>query len=121
LQYAKTLDSLETKITNIKTSFQEFYMSLVNGPVVGAALEGINNILKGFNKLGNWQAILNIAGFIRSVKSIAKLLVSAISPSFSSIVSDFKSSMQEMVEVARQKGYEAGKGYSENYNAGANN
>lgn len=120
LQYAKTLDSLETKITNIKTSFQEFYMSLVNGPVVGAALEGINNILKGFNKLGNWQAILNIAGFIRSVKSIAKLLVSAISPSFSSIVSDFKSSMQEMVEVARQKGYEAGKGYSENYNAGAN-
>ena len=120
LQYAKTLDSLETKITNIKTSFQEFYMSLVNGPVVGAALEGINNILKGFNKLGNWQAILNIAGFIRSVKSIAKLLVSAISPSFSSIVSDFKSSMQEMVEVARQKGYEAGKGYSENFNAGAN-
>ena len=121
LQYVKTLDSLETKITNIKTSFQEFYMSLVNGPVVGAALEGINNILKGFNKLGNWQAILNIAGFIRSVKSIAKLLVSAISPSFSSIVSDFKNSMQEMVEVARQKGYEAGKGYSENYNAGANN
>ena len=120
LQYAKTLDSLETKITNIKTSFQEFYMSLVNGPIVGAALEGINNILKGFNKLGNWQAILNIAGFIRSIKSIAKLLVSAISPSFSSIVADFKSSMQEMVEVARQKGYEAGKGYSENFNAGTN-
>ena len=120
LQYAKTLDSLETKITNIKTSFQEFYMSIINGPLISAALEGINNILKGFNKLGNWQAILNIAGFIRSVKSIAKLLVSAISPSFSSIVSDFKSSMQEMVEVARQKGYEAGKGYSESYNAGAN-
>jgi len=34
IQYAKTLDSLESKLAQMNTAFQQFYMSMVNGPVI---------------------------------------------------------------------------------------
>ena len=42
LQYAKTLDSLETKLNQISNSFQQFYMSILNGPVIGSFLSFLN-------------------------------------------------------------------------------
>jgi hypothetical protein len=50
LQYAKTLDSLDTKINNLKTSFQEFYMSIVQGPEISKAIEMITKLFEGLNK-----------------------------------------------------------------------
>jgi hypothetical protein len=41
------------------------------------------------------------------------MLVSAISPAFSSIVTDYKSAMSEMVNAARQAGYDSAKAYQE--------
>jgi hypothetical protein len=29
-------------------------MSIFNGPLIKGALDAVNNIIKGFNKLGNW-------------------------------------------------------------------
>lgn len=120
LQYAKTLDSLETKINNIKTSFQEFYMSVLNGPVIGAALEFINKLIKGLNKLGNWQAILNIASLITSIKNIGTLVTNKLTPSITSWVQSYKTALQEFVSVSAQKGYEAGKLAAQNYQSGFN-
>lgn len=120
LQYAKTLDSLETKISNIKTSFQDFYMSVLNGPVIGAALEFINKLIKGLNKLGNWQAILNIASLITSIKNIGTLVTNKLAPSITSWVQSYKTALQEFVSVSAQKGYEAGKLAAQNYQAGFN-
>ena len=64
LQYAKTLDSVETKLNNIKTSFQQFYMSVFNGEFVGGILDFVNSIIKALNKLGTLGSIFNIATII---------------------------------------------------------
>ena len=75
LQYSKTLDSLETKLNNLSTSFQQFYMSLANGETFGGAIEGITKFIEGLNKLGNFSAIANIAGIISSLRLVGKTAV----------------------------------------------
>ena len=121
LQYAKTLDSLETKINNIKTSFQQFYMNIINGPAIGTALDFINKLIQGLTKLGNWQSLLNIAGLIRNIKLIGTLIVNGMAPLASSIVTQFKNGTRDIVQIAKYAGGEAGRKMAEeqkkNYNA----
>jgi hypothetical protein len=52
LQYAKTMDSLETKINTVSNSFQQFYMSAFNGDFFKGALDIINNIITSLSKVG---------------------------------------------------------------------
>ena len=113
LQYAKTMDSLETKINNIKTSFQQFYMGILNGPVIGKFLEFINSIIEGFNKLGNWQSILNLVSLISSIKTIASLIVNAFSSAFGETIANAKARAEQMVQIARKQGYDEAKAEKE--------
>ena len=85
LQYSKTLDSLDTKLNNISTSFQQFYMDIFNGPVIGAGLEFINNLIKGFNKLGKITSIFNIFNIVKGIKQLANIGVNSFSGIGSSI------------------------------------
>ena len=109
LQYAKTLDSLDTKLNSIKTSFQEFYMNIVNGPVIGGILEAINSLIQGFNKLGTFQGILNLVGIIRGLKVALKLVVNTFSHSFTSIIGSWKSVQTQLLTLARASGAERGR------------
>lgn len=90
LQYSKTLDSLETKLNNLSTSFQQFYMSLANGETFGGAIEGITKFIEGLNKLGNFSAIANIAGILSSLKLVGKTAVT----SFTTTTSQIKSNVE---------------------------
>ena len=90
LQYSKTLDSLETKLNNLSTSFQQFYMSLANGETFGGAIEGITKFIEGLNKLGNFSAIANIAGILSSLKLVGKTAVT----SFTTMTSQIKSNVE---------------------------
>lgn len=90
LQYSKTLDSLETKLNNLSTSFQQFYMSLANGGTFGGAIEGITKFIEGLNKLGNFSAIANIAGILSSLKLVGKTAVT----SFTTMTSQIKSNVE---------------------------
>ena len=118
LQYAKTLDSLETKINNIKTSFQEFYMSILNGPVFGAALEFINDLIKGLNKLSKFTTILNITSIISGFKVLGSILVNTFSTAFSQVSSGWKSMLENMTLSARTAGTKAGKQYQMGWSTG---
>lgn len=90
IQYAKTLDSLETKLNNLKTSFQQFYMDIFNGEFFKGIIGGITNLLDGLNKLSKPTALLNFVSVIQGMKIIGNVLVSAFTSAFGQIRANWK-------------------------------
>lgn len=82
LQYSKTLDSLESKLNQVSTSFQQFYMKIANGNTFKGAIDWINKLLQGFNKLsgaGKAGALLSIFNGIKTgLQLVVALIKSAI-------------------------------------------
>ena len=117
LQYAKTLDSLETKLNALSTSFQQFYMNIVNGDTFKGLIDLVTNFINGLNKLGNWQSILNIANLITSIKMIGSLLVNSFAGPLSSIVSQIRGHADETVKIWADAGRRAAKANSDSFNA----
>lgn len=111
LQYAKTLDSLETKLNNIKTSFQEFYMSIINGPVISKVLETINSLFEGFNKQGSFAALLDVGSIVSSLTIIGNMFVSIFSGAFGQISANWKAMLQGLPADAAIAGQKAGDQY----------
>mgnify|MGYP003293671815 CR=1 FL=1 len=64
LQYAKTLDSLDTKLNTLKTNFQQFYMSIFNGEFFKGIIDIANNIVTSFSRLGPILGGLNLLKLI---------------------------------------------------------
>ena len=122
LQYAKTLDSLETKINNIKTSFQQFYMNIINGPAIGAALDFVNKLIQGLNKLGSLNSILNLASIILGLKAGLTAIGNLFANSFSGIITQWRNTQKNWLNLAiksgRERGYAEGRAEREGYEAG---
>ena len=116
LQYAKTLDSLESKLTQISNSFQQFYMSILNGPVIGSFLSFLNQVITGFTKLGNFSSLFNIISIVRGVKTLASFLLTTFSDTGSSISIKLKQAFQETISVARDAGRKAKLAYEDGFN-----
>lgn len=96
LQTLKTMDSIETKINQLKTTFQEFYTStgietLIKGLLDFAtqAIERLNGIPKVFDKIP-LAAIGIIGTLITSAKAGATLLMRGIFQVFDSILPEVK-------------------------------
>lgn len=104
IQYSKTLDSLESKQANLKTSFQQFYMDIFNGDFFKGFLEGLNSVLEGFNKLSKPTALLNVAGIISAIKLLASLGISAFSNAFGEVRMNYKSMIEGMRTVSEEGG-----------------
>ena len=111
LQYSKTLDSLETKLNNIKTSFQEFYMSIINGPIITKVLETINSLFEGFNKQGSFAALLDVGSIVSSLTIIGNMFVSIFSGAFGQISANWKAMLQGLSTDAAVAGQKAGDQY----------
>lgn len=106
IQYSKTLDSLETKLNNISTSFQQFYMSFFNGPTIKAGLDAINNIIQGFNNIGVISSFGTVLTLINSLKNLANIGIGKIS-----IVRQlFQYNPQEVYSLGQQIGVQLGEG-----------
>ena len=75
LQYAKTLDSLDTKLNNLKTSFQQFYMSIFDGEFFKGFVDIITNVIDNLSKMGPILGGLNIMQLINQIKLIGQLLL----------------------------------------------
>ncbi len=116
LQYAKTLDSLESKLNQISNSFQQFYMSILNGPVIGSFLSFLNQVITGFTKLGNFSSLFNIISIIKGVKTLASFLLMTFSDTGSSISIKLKQAFQETISVARDAGRKAKLAYEDGFN-----
>lgn len=116
LQYAKTLDSLESKLNQISNSFQQFYMSMLNGPVIGSFLSFLNQIITGFTKLGNFSSFFNIISIIKGVKTLASFLLTTFSDTGASISIKLKQAFQETINVAKTAGRMARLAYEDGFN-----
>ena len=116
LQYAKTLDSLESKLNQISNSFQQFYMSILNGPVIGSFLSFLNQVITGFTKLGNFSSLFNIISIVKGVKTLAFFLLTTFSDTGSSISIKLKQAFQETISVARDAGRKAKLAYEDGFN-----
>ena len=116
LQYAKTLDSLESKLNQISNSFQQFYMSILNGPVIGSFLSFLNQVITGFTKLGNFSSLFNIISIVKGVKTLASFLLTTFSDTGSSISIKLKQAFQETISVARDAGRKARLAYEDGFN-----
>lgn len=119
LQYAKTLDSLETKLNQISNSFQQFYMSILNGPVIGSFLSFLNQVITGFTKLGNFSSLFNIVSIVKGVKTLASFLLTTFSKTGSDISVRLKQSFLETVSVAKDVGARAGEAYGSSFASAA--
>lgn len=119
LQYAKTLDSLESKLNQISNSFQQFYMSILNGPVIGSFLSFLNQVITGFTKLGNFSSLFNIISIIKGVKTLASFLLTTFSKTGSDISVRLKQSFLETVSVAKDIGARAGEAYGSSFASAA--
>lgn len=115
LQYAKTLDSLETKLNALSTSFQQFYMSIVNGDTFKGIIDMITNFINGLNKLGSWTSILNIGLLLRNLKILASALINSFSEPMSEITQHYKSRFQEITTIAFKAGKESRKKFTEGF------
>lgn len=78
LQYTKTLDSLQSKLNQISNSFQQFYMSIINGPVIGTILNVINNIIASLSSLPKIISIAKVLTFVSQIKTVIQLVFNLI-------------------------------------------
>ena len=98
IQYAKTLDSLESKLANVKTSFQQFYMSVFNGNFFKTAVDLINNFITSLNRVGPLLGSINLLQLISQIKLIGSLLVNVFQKSLSTTslkINNWKKSFTE--------------------------
>ena len=115
IQYSKTLDSLESKQANLKTSFQQFYMGALNGDFFKGLIDSVNAVLEGFNKLSKPTAIMNIAGIISTLKMLANLGISLFSNTFGQIRTNYKSMMEEFSSIGRTTGEKTARNLHEGF------
>jgi TP901 family phage tail tape measure protein len=99
LQYLKTMDSIETKLQQVKTAWEQFYSSMGIEDLFKGTLELITKIIQNINKLGKVQALGNLF----SVFSGAKTLITSAFSGISKKVSDLMSKLAESRKLMEQK------------------
>ena len=73
IQYSKTLDSIESKLNQLSTGFQNFYMSIINGPVIKGMLDVVISIVDQLNKIPSLLLIAVVPGIIVLIKRIGEM------------------------------------------------
>ena len=68
VQFTKTMDSLESKINNLSTTFQQFYMSAFNGESFKHILDFFTGILDKINQFPTAIRILSAVGILVIVR-----------------------------------------------------
>lgn len=104
IQYSKTLDSLESKQANLKTSFQQFYMDILNGDFFKGIISGVTTLLDGLNKLGNFTKITSLISLIKSLKTVLNITFNGAANITQPLVVAFKRAYQEILSESTNFG-----------------
>lgn len=109
-QFAKTLDSLETKINNIKSSFEEFIGTIVGSELVKDILDSVNTVLQMINNIAEaGPAAVAVFGtfFIMTIKKIisnfigsAKTVSTAFTTAWTTVSGNYSTKMKEANQQA---------------------
>ena len=81
IQYAKTLDSMDSKINQLSTSFQQFYMQIANGETLKTGLDWLIQFVDRMNEVGPLGAATIVASMLQAATQIGRtfaLLISTV-------------------------------------------
>lgn len=109
LQTLKTMDSISSKLEQLKTSFQEFYTSTGVQNLIKSILDLATNVVKRLNSVDKFFnklpviALAQIANIVRGVKTSVTLIASYISDSMEKVKQKIKGDIQELGDEARRQ------------------
>lgn len=90
IQYLKTMDSIESKIQQVKTAWEQFYSSMGIEDLFKGVLDLITRILTNLNKMGKGSALLNFFNIFKALRSLVKIVFGDITNSISKFFNKFK-------------------------------
>jgi hypothetical protein len=79
------MDSLDTKINNLKTSFQQFYMSIFDGEFFKGFIDIVTNVVDNLSKMGPLLGGINLLQLINQIKLVGQLLLNTFSKGITKI------------------------------------
>ena len=91
LQYLKTLDSIETKIQQVKTAFQEFYTTSGLQDLIKFVLDSVTKILEKMNKMPKMFGKIPVTAL-----SVVATLITTFKRMISNVVSFIYSKIEEV-------------------------
>ena len=109
LQTLKTMDSISSKLEQLKTSFQEFYTNTGVQNLIKSILDLVTNVIKRLNSVDKFFnklpiiALAQIANIVRGVKTSITLIASYISDSMEKVKQKIKGDIQELGDEARRQ------------------
>ncbi len=90
LQYLKTLDSLESKLEQLRVTFQEFYTSMGIEDLWKGALTGLTNFISNLNKMPKLLTIVNIVNIFSTafagIKWAANEAITSIAKTWNKVI-----------------------------------
>ena len=112
LQYLKTMDSLETKLQQVKTAWTQFYSSMGLEELFKGALDIITNIIQNINKMGKADALINIVNIFLGIRKIVTTLFKGITNKLGTFINNLKQAkaaleQAQKIEVDLTKAEEA--------------
>ena len=85
IQYAKTLDSIDGKMNQLSTSFQQFYMSIMNGETIKGVLDILIRFVDRLNEVGPLGATSIVASLLSAVSQVGKMIALGIVTAYKEI------------------------------------
>lgn len=85
VQYAKTLDSIDGKMNQLSTSFQQFYMSIMNGETIKGILDILIRFVDKLNEVGPLGATGIVASLLSAVSQVGKMIAIGIVTAYKEI------------------------------------
>ena len=85
VQYAKTLDSIDGKMNQLSTSFQQFYMSIMNGETIKGILDILIQFVDRLNEVGPLGATGIVASLLSAVSQVGKMIALGIVTAYKEI------------------------------------
>lgn len=85
VQYAKTLDSIDGKMNQLSTSFQQFYMSIMNGETIKGILDILIRFVDRLNEVGPLGATSIVASLLNAVSQVGKMIALGIVTAYKEI------------------------------------
>lgn len=85
VQYAKTLDSIDGKMNQLSTSFQQFYMSIMNGETIKGILDILIRFVDRLNEVGPLGATGIVASLLSAISQVGKMIALGIVTAYKEI------------------------------------
>lgn len=80
-QYAKTLDSLETKVNKLKNAYNEFIMGLANNKAIKFLITSLTGLINVINKITTLFGLVDSSGIISFLMKTSTLIASLVGAS----------------------------------------